>query len=155
MKPQRLLKPEIKNSCKCLTYIYNIIEHSQTFIQHRLHAGKTASVYIKMENACFYKVFLSTACNKVSALLSSSLYSQILSLLSMLALLTTKEIQYIFYMRGLFELFPPIYLPYSITLNGLSSPLSGSRSQPYKKLKAYLFYSLHKGTTLWLNNLDI
>jgi hypothetical protein len=27
----------------------------------------------------------------------------------------------IFYMRGHFEFFPPIYLPYSITLNGLSS----------------------------------
>jgi uncharacterized membrane protein YobD (UPF0266 family) len=36
----------------------------------------------------------------------------------------------IFYMRGLFELFPPIYLPYSITLNGLSSPQIRSRSQP-------------------------
>jgi hypothetical protein len=27
-------------------------------------------------------------------------------------------------MRGLFELFPPIYLPYSITLNRMSSPES-------------------------------
>jgi hypothetical protein len=83
VKPQRLLKPEIKNSCKCLTYIYNIIEHSQTFIQHRIHAGKTSSTYIKMENACLYKVFLSTACNKVSTP-SFLLYSQILSLLSTL-----------------------------------------------------------------------
>jgi hypothetical protein len=33
---------------------------------------------LNMENACIYKVFLSTACNKVSALLSSALYSQIL-----------------------------------------------------------------------------
>jgi hypothetical protein len=37
---------------------------------------------LNMENACIYKVFLSTACNKVSALLSSALYSQILSILS-------------------------------------------------------------------------
>ena len=49
MKPQRPLKPEIKNSCKWKpkAHIYSIKEHSQTFIQHRIHAGKIASVYIK------------------------------------------------------------------------------------------------------------
>jgi hypothetical protein len=33
------------------------------------------------------------------------------------------------------ELFPPTYLPFSISLNGLSSPQIGSTSQPYKHLK--------------------
>jgi hypothetical protein len=130
MKPQRP-SPEIKHTPANANLQYTSTthkEHSQTFIQHRIHAGKTASVYIKMENACIYKVFLSTACNKVSAL-SSALYSQILSTIP-----TYYQMRYknLFYLRGLLELFPPIYLPYSIALNGLSSPLSGSRSQPYK-----------------------
>ena len=76
-----------------------------------------------MENACLYKVFLSMAYNKVSALsilLSTRKSSSILST----SLLTQNEIRNLFYLRGLFERFPPIYLPYSIALNGLSSPLS-------------------------------
>jgi hypothetical protein len=106
-----------------------------------------------MENACFYKVFLSMACNKVStpSLLLSHKFS---SLLSKLALPTAKEIQFIFYLRGLFERFPPIYLPYSIALNGLSSPLS-DLDLIHTTFKADPIYSLHKGTTPQLNNLRI
>jgi hypothetical protein len=74
---------------------------------------------LNMENACIYKVFLSTACNKVSALLFCSLLADPLLFYSQLL---QNEIQNLFYLRGLFELFPPTYLPYSITLNGLSSP---------------------------------
>jgi hypothetical protein len=85
---------------------------------------------LNMENACIYKVFLSTACNKVSALLLSFLHYNYNSLTT--THYYQNEIRNLFYLRGLFELFPPTYLPYSITLNGLSSPASGSRSQPYK-----------------------
>jgi hypothetical protein len=108
-------------------------EHSQTSIQHRIMQEKLLFV-LNMENACIYKVFLSTACNKVSALLSSALYSYspLLNSTSSLSTYYQNEIQNLFYLRGLFELFPPTYLPYSIALNGLSSPASGSRSQPYK-----------------------
>jgi hypothetical protein len=77
------------------------------------------------------RVFLSTACKKVSALLSSALYSQILFNYNS-TLLYKMRYENLFYLRGLFERFPPTYLPYSIALNGLSSPTSGSRSQPYK-----------------------
>ena len=73
-----------------------------------------------MENACLYKLFLSMAYNKVSAP-SSALYSQTLFYPRRL---TIKRYNRYFYMRGLFKLFPPIYLPYSIILNGLSSPES-------------------------------
>jgi hypothetical protein len=82
-----------------------------------------------MANVCLYKVFLSTAYNKVSALLFSSL---------LYANYYKMRPQNIFYLRGLLELFPPIYLPYSMALKGLSSLQIGSRSQPYKTLKAYL-----------------
>jgi hypothetical protein len=118
-----------------------------------IYAGKTASVYIKKENAYFYKVFLSTTCNKVSApsLLLSHRFS---SLLSKLALPTTKEIQFIFYLRGLFERFPPIYLPYSIALNGLFSLLS-YLDLIHTTFKADPIYSLHKGTAPHLNSLCI
>jgi hypothetical protein len=74
-------------------------------------------VLIKMP---LYKGVLSTNFNRVSA--PSLCYSLSLSLF--LSLSKNKEDLSIFYMRGLFELFPPIYLPYSITLNGLSSPES-------------------------------
>ena len=106
-----------------------------------------------MENACFYKVFLSMACNKVStpSLLLSHKFS---SLLSKLALPTAKEIQFILYLRGLFERFPPFYLPYSIALNGLSSPLS-DLDLIHTKFKADPIYSLHKVTTPQLSNLRI
>jgi hypothetical protein len=83
MKPQRP-SPEIRhtpanaNLQHTSTHIHK--EHSQTFINTEIHAGKTASVYIKMANACFYKVFLSTACNKVSALLFFSLLADSLLL---------------------------------------------------------------------------
>ena len=111
---------------------------------------------LNMENACIYKVFLSTACNKVSSLLFCSLLADYPLLHILLALdLLPNEILSLFYLRGLLDLFPPIYLPYSITLNGLSSPLSSCRSQPYKTLKAYIIYNLRKGMTLWLNGLDI
>jgi hypothetical protein len=118
-----------------------------------IYAGKTASVYIKMANACFYKVFLSMACNKVSAP-SLFLSHRFSSLLSKLALPTAKEIQFIFYLRGLFEHFPPIYLPYSIALNGMSSPLSDLYLS-HTTFKADPIYSLHKGTTPQLNSLHI
>jgi hypothetical protein len=80
----------------------------------------------------FTRVFLSVDSNKVSdlSLLLSSLYYSLLQ----------NETKSIFYLRGLFELFPPIYLPYSIALNGLSSPQIGSRSQHLQTLKTYLFY---------------
>jgi hypothetical protein len=81
MKPQKTSNLEIKH-LQMQTYnihLQHIYKHSQTFIQHRIHAGKTASVYIKMANAYIYKVFLSMACEKVSAP-SSALYSQILSI---------------------------------------------------------------------------
>jgi hypothetical protein len=132
MKPQRP-SPEIKTTYKCkpTTYIYNIHrEHSQTFIQHTIMQEKLLFV-LNMENACIYKVFLSTACNKVSALLFYSLltdFSHTLQLSKLSLLLTKNEIQNLFYLRGLFKLFPPTYLPYSIALNGMSSPTSGSRS---------------------------
>jgi hypothetical protein len=86
-----------------------------------------------MENACLYKVFLISDCNKVSSP-SLLLSTRILSSHSTNSLLQN-EILYFIYRRGLFELFPPTNLPYSITLNGLSSPASGSRYHPYKHLK--------------------
>jgi hypothetical protein len=55
---------------------------------------------------------------------------------------------------GLFELFPPIYLPYSITLNGLSSPPSGSRSQP-SNIKGLPTSMLVQSTASRLNILKI
>jgi hypothetical protein len=69
---------------------------------------------LKMANACNYKVF------------SSSLWLFSDSLLIYYSSSTTYKMRYenLFYLRGLFELFPPTYLPYSITLNGLSSPES-------------------------------
>jgi len=60
------------------------LQHKRTLTDiHSTHinAGKTA-ICIKMANAYLYKVFLSTDCNKVSTLLSSSLYSQIITLLT-------------------------------------------------------------------------
>jgi hypothetical protein len=78
----KTFNPEIKQLLQMQTYNIHL-QHIKNTHRHsfntEIHAGKTASVYIKMANACLYKVFLSTACNKVSALLfSSSLYSQIL-----------------------------------------------------------------------------
>jgi hypothetical protein len=58
-----------------------------------------------------YKGVPSAGCNKVSA--PSLSLSQILY--ALLDLLKTRP-KKIFYMRGLFELFPPSYLPYSISL---------------------------------------
>jgi hypothetical protein len=79
---------------------------------------------LNMANACIYKVFLSTTCNKVSTP-SLLLYSQILSSILSTTTTTTKmRYKNLFYLRGLFERFPPTYIPYSIALNGLSSPLS-------------------------------
>jgi hypothetical protein len=46
---------------------------------------------------------------------------------------------YLFYLRGLFELLPPTYLPYSIALNGLSSPESDlDLSHPNINGRSYL-----------------
>jgi hypothetical protein len=76
VKPQRPLNSETKQLLQM--HKHNI--HSQHINNtHRhphnthSHAGKTTAC-IKMANACIYKVFLSTVCNKVSAP-SSSLYS--------------------------------------------------------------------------------
>jgi hypothetical protein len=140
MKPQRPLNYETKQLLQMHNYIYNI--HSQLkrtltdiHLTQKIHAGKTASVYIK-NGKCLFVQGCSQARpvtrSRLLLLLSTHRFS------SILADLLLKRYHRSFYMRGLFELFPPIYLPYSITLNGLSSPLSRSRSQPYKTLKAYL-----------------
>ena len=121
-----------------LQHIKNTHGHSHNT---GIHAGKTASVYIKMANACLYNVFLSTTCNKVSALYFLLSTCRLSHTTSLLPLSFYNEILKIsFYLRGLFELFPPIYLPYSITLNGLSSPKIRSRSQPsnIKGLSIYI-----------------
>jgi hypothetical protein len=60
----------------------------------------------------------------------------------------------LFYLRGLFERFPPTYLPYSITLNGLSSPES-DLDLSHTNINGDLIYSLHKGMASQLNNLNI
>jgi hypothetical protein len=67
------------------TYIKNTHRHPHNT---EIHAGKTASVYIKITNACLYKVFLSMTCNKVSALPFCSLLA--CSLLSLYNSTTTK-----------------------------------------------------------------
>ena len=59
-----------------------------------------------MENACNYKVFSSSLWHFLDSYSSNYKMRYWIS----------------FYLRGLFKRFPPTYLPYSITLNGLSSP---------------------------------
>jgi hypothetical protein len=58
----------------------------------------------------------------------------------------------IFYKRGHFELFPPIYLPYSMAFNGyLVRRLDLYLS--LKNIKGISTYSLRKGKASWLNSL--
>ena len=74
---------------------------------------KNCSVCIK-SIISLYNVFSSSDFDKVSA---PSLLSKTLAELSYLfTLLTQNKIQNIFYMRGLFEFFPPSYVLYSIAL---------------------------------------
>jgi hypothetical protein len=91
MKPQRP-SPEIQPTPAnaqlqhtSTTYIKNTHRHPHNT---EMHAGKTTSVCIKMENVYLYKVFLSTAYNKVSTLPFCSLLAN--SLLSLYNSTTTK-----------------------------------------------------------------
>jgi hypothetical protein len=85
VKPQRP-SPEIKPLLQMhdnnihLQHIKNTHRHpfNTEYMQEKL------LFVLNMENACIYKVFLSTACNKVSAPLSSALYTQILYYLNFL-----------------------------------------------------------------------
>jgi hypothetical protein len=73
VKPQRP-SPEIKTLLQMPTYIHS--QHTKNTHRHPFNTEymqEKLLFYIKMENACIYKVFLSTACNKVSALLFCSL----------------------------------------------------------------------------------
>jgi hypothetical protein len=91
---------------------------------------------LKWQMPVFTKVFLSSLW-----LFSSLLYMQILTQLPTLP----NEIRKSLLPEGSSSASLQVYLPYSITINGLSSPASGSRSQPSYTLNAYLIYSLRKG----------
>ena len=91
-----------------------------------------------MENACFNKVFLSSDFKRVSVL--------VLLLSRLLKLLQNEIWSWSFTWGGSESSSLQPHLPYSITLNGLSSPKSGL-DLSLQRLKAFLLLRL------WLNNL--
>jgi hypothetical protein len=103
------------------------------------NAGKTASVYIK-NGKCLY--FYNGVPELSLALLSLTIYS------------TQKmRSENLFYLRGSSSASLQVHLPYSITINGLSSPASGSRSQPIY-IKADLSNACSKARLPWLTSLS-
>jgi hypothetical protein len=123
------------------TYIYSIKEHNERH-PHNTENMQENLLLVYINAMPVYKgvpraqtltesqLFLFCSLLRDPLTLTNSTLS--LSLLSLLPDPIKMRSKLIFYMRGLSELFPPIYLPYSITLNGLSSPQIRSRSQPYK-----------------------
>jgi hypothetical protein len=113
MKPQRPSTLEIKHppaNAYHTSTTYNgthtDIHVTQNIMQEKLLC------YIKLANACIYKVFLSSLW--LSSTQSSLIYNNLLKM----------RYQNLFYLRGSSSASLQVYLLYSITLNGLSSPES-------------------------------
>jgi len=137
--------------CKCKPTVYTYNIHSHHIKNTHKHSFNTWKMQEKTAICIKYgKHLYFTRCFRARPVTRSRLLSFTVSrrLSSILASsLLQNEILNPFLPKGLSENFPLIYLPYSITLNGLSSPQMGSRSQPYKHLR--LTYS-NACTKAWL-----
>jgi hypothetical protein len=125
VKPQRPLTLKSNNPYKCIPNIH--LQHIKNTHRHSFNteilAGKTASVCIN-KNASLQRCSEHEIQQSLISFSTLSAYYFCAFSATFLPTPLYKRDSKIFYMRGLFELFPPIYLPYSITLNGLSSPES-------------------------------